>query len=78
MATHLAVGSAHKHGPSEGLDDNGSPAGPLVGQAGPLHAVLLLEHHSCPGLPQVFGQPEVVGTDHRQCKREHWPAGRRL
>lgn len=50
------VDSPHKHAPSEGLDDDGGPADPLVGPAGPLHAVLLLEHHGCPGPPQMLGQ----------------------
>jgi hypothetical protein len=69
-ATHLAVVPAHKHGPCEGLDDDGSPADPAVGSAGLQHAVLLLEHDGGPGSPQVFGQPGVVGKEHR------WPQGK--
>lgn len=57
MATHLAVGSPHKHGPGEGLDNNGSSADPLVGLVGPLHAVMFLEHHSRSDPPQVLSQP---------------------
>lgn len=57
MATYLVIDSPHKHAPSEGLDDDSSPADHLVGLEGPLHAVLLLEHHGRPGSPQVLSQP---------------------
>lgn len=57
MATHLVVDPPHKHAPCEGLDDDSSPADPLVGPAGPPHAVLLLKHHSSLGPPQMLGQP---------------------
>lgn len=56
-ATHLAVVSPHKHAPREGLDDDGSRTDPAVGQAGPPHAVLLLEHHGRPDPAQMLGQP---------------------
>lgn len=57
VATHLVVDSPYKHAPSEGLDDDGGPADPLVGLVSPPHAVLLLEHHGRPGPPQMLGQP---------------------
>lgn len=57
MATHLAVDSAHKHGPSKGLDDDCSPADPQVGLSGPQHSVLFLEHHGCTCPSQVRSQP---------------------
>ena len=57
MATHLLVGPPHEHAPHEGLDDDGSPSDPAVGPVGPLHTVLLLEHHGRPGPPQMLGQP---------------------
>lgn len=49
--------SPHKHAPREGLDDDGSRADTAVGQAGPPHAVLLLEHHGRPDPAQMLGQP---------------------
>ena len=50
------VDSPHEHAPSEGLDDAGGPAYPLVGLAGPPHAVLLLEHHGRSAPPQTLRQ----------------------
>ena len=57
MCTHLLVDSPHEQAPSEGLNDDGGPAGPPVGQAGPPHTVLLLEHDGCSGPPQMLSQP---------------------
>lgn len=53
-ATHLPVASPHQHAAGEGLDDDSGPARPLVGQAGPPHAVLLLEHDGRSGPPQLL------------------------
>lgn len=54
-ATHLPIASPHQHATGEGLDDDSGPARPLVGQAGPPHAVLLLEHDGRSGPPQLLG-----------------------
>lgn len=63
--SHLAVVSADKHGPCEGLDDDRSPAHPEVGSAGLQHTELLLEHDGCPGSSQVLSQPAEMGMEHR-------------